>query len=131
MAYIDKPYYRTTYKGIAVADDTTLDTLIMRAEEIINAITNDLIVLNGLSSYATYIQTKIKLATCKQVEYYVVNGYATSIQSDNANVSVGNFSISTNNRGSNSSIDKKGYSADAINILASAGLIVRGLHVCY
>jgi hypothetical protein len=129
MAYIDKPYYRTTYKGIAVTDDTTLDTLIMRAEEIINLITNDLIVLNGLSSYATYIQTKIKTATCKQVEYYVVNGYATSIQNDNANVSIGNFSISQPSQ--SNSIDKKGYSADAINILSSAGLIVRGVHVCY
>jgi len=122
MPYITKVYYRSTYNGVAVASDTDLDRLIARASEDIDAITNDNIVLNGYDNYTTYIKNKIMLACAKQVELYAYSGYESSTFANSGSLSIGNFSTSN----VNTKASEK-YSKEAISLLASVGLIQRGV----
>ncbi|MHB1152093.1 MAG: head-tail connector protein [Eubacteriales bacterium] len=94
MAYVDKTYYDNDYIGIGT-ETADFPRYEARAREIIDQITRNRIVENGLASYSASVQTAIKKAVCAQIDYYVLNGIdAASSGLSAESFTVGKVSVS-------------------------------------
>lgn len=94
MAYIDLDYYKNTYLGVDPNDDTELQKLIDRSEDIIDLITRDRI--EDFDDLNSLIQDQIKKATSAQTEFLVVNGENYNDSGEINTAKVGSFSYSKN-----------------------------------
>mgnify|MGYP001251286330 FL=1 len=120
MAYADKTYYRNTYKGRAITDDTTLDNLLERASD-------DIDIFCGynftFADMAAQFQTLIQKATCAQAEAAYFDG--DDLDSGFTSVSIGSFSIS----GGKSGKSAGSLHGNCMKYLNLTGLTHRGI-VC-
>jgi len=88
MPYADNTFYRDTYAGAAVSDDTELTRLLTKASNDIDLICNYNFTFSELDATD---QKFVKMATCAQAESYAVHG---EDDQDFQNISLGAFSIS-------------------------------------
>jgi len=67
LAYITVEYYLQTYNGIPI-DGGIFNRISERASDIVDDITFNRVLVNGIESYSATIQTAIKKATCAIAE---------------------------------------------------------------
>ena len=125
MAYIDKDYYRNTWKGQAVSDDDELDKLIDRASDIIDFLTMDQIV--DITDLTDSDQSAVKKATAAQVEYLVLNPDVHMESGSMQNVTVGRFSYGLGGRDSSRNQPPQTVPPIVRSYLAKANLSYRGI----
>ena len=119
MAYVDKTYYDNDYIGIGT-ETADFPRYEARACDIIDQITRNRIVENGLASYSASVQVAIKKAVCAQIDYYVINGMdAASSGLSAESFTVGKVSVS----GSKSAGKTSMISPQAVAFLESTGLM--------
>lgn len=135
MSYVDKTYYDGTYNGTTIGDTDIFSQLNARAEDVINAYTNnDLLDSDTFDDLNTYQQTGVKKAVCAQIEFvYNIGGYNATNNADDVNTGFGLSKFRVNN----SSDQKTNYqyvngmplSPNVNMYLKNTGLTYRGLDV--
>jgi hypothetical protein len=122
MAYIDKTYYDSEYKGTPISDEDEFNKTAERASDVIDQLTSYTIANYDFERLATFLQTQVKKATAAQVEYFLLNGgYEATQQSELTSVNIGAFSYQEgNNQITNDTV---------IGHLTPTGLLYRGLGV--
>lgn len=125
-AYIDREYYRNTFKGVDFEDNNELDRYIARASDIIDELTREKLFNKSLEDYHEKIQELVKKATAAQVEYYVMNGGPEQVASGANNV--GRVQIGSFAYGSEKSAYER-VSRETISFLNKSGLMYNGLDV--
>lgn len=121
-------FYRTVWRGSFEGGDNELETLLSRAEDVVN----NAIYLSGEEAESVSEAYKIKVfkAVCAQADYIdSVGGIESMSESTGGSVSLGNFSYTES--GSGSSSDKMGCTLckQAESYLMSAGLLYKGVSV--
>ena len=113
MMYATIAYYRSTYLGQAVADDTKLTQLLTRASDDMDLAALGRIDISELNSVALDWLMK---ATCAQAESYAQEG----LSDPSGSVSLGSFSLS-------GKASAGGLSSRAARFLAFTGLLNRAV----
>lgn len=127
MLYIDFQFYTNEFKGVSLSEDA-FNSLVGRASDIIDQVTNYKIEQIGFDNLYPTFQQRVKKATVAQVEFMHVNGGVIAMQSSDAsNVSIGKFSYST---GVSDKVMAKSISDSAIAYLNGTGLLYRGVVTC-
>lgn len=122
MDYVDYDYYTQQYKGELI-DKEDFKHLLERAGEIVEEMCMYRITPNHLQEYDIYIQERVKMAICAQIEYLDANGGG---EIDNGgefqSVSLGKFSYSAGNENGG----QRSYAPRALRFLIPTGLLYRG-----
>ena len=113
--YADLDYYRDTYIGETVSDDTTLTKYLTRASQDLDIATLNRIYTDDMGEEQLEI---LKNATCAQAEFYAQNGTADL----GGSVSLGSFSGSDGG-----SATSGGMCSRAVRFLALSGLLNRSV----
>lgn len=113
--YADLDYYRTTYIGETVSDDTTLTKYLTRATQDIDTASLGRIDTDDMGDEQL---TLLKNANCAQAEFYAQNGTADL----GGSVSLGSFSGSDGG-----SMSFGGMCSRAIRFLSLTGLLNRSV----
>lgn len=139
MSYTDKTYYDGTYNGTNISDTDIFNQLNARAEDVINAYTNNsLLGQDSFDDLNTYQQTGVKKAICAQIEFInSLGGYNASNNSDdiNAGFSLSKFKIDSSKQSeSNPKVNYQYFMgiplSPSVNMyLKNTGLLYRGLDV--
>jgi len=136
MAYVDKTYYDSTYNGTTISDTDVFAQLLARAEDVINAFTNnDLYDSDTFDDLNTFQQTGVKKAVCSQIEFiYNLGGYNATNNSDNNDVgfSLSKFKIESSNESKKSNyqyFEGIPLSPSVSMYLKNTGLLYRGMSV--
>lgn len=133
-AFVDKEFYTNTYLGKFDGTDDEFKQLVARSMEVINALTSHKIPLGGgIDAQIPFVQDQVKLATCSQIEHYIINGgfeNVTSNDGEPTNVTLGKFTYGiggTGRRSSDSNEDESQISRMVQSHLAPTGLLYRGV----
>lgn len=113
--YADLDYYRDTYIGETVSDDTTLTKYLTRATQDIDTASLGRIDTDDMGDEQLEL---LKNATCAQAEFYAQNGTADL----GGSVSLGSFSCSDVG-----SMSFGGMCSRAVRFLALSGLLNRSV----
>jgi hypothetical protein len=105
MPYIDKDYYLTTFLGTDPKDDAVLNKSIMRSNDMIDLISNYIMVNTKLHEYIDFTtldpwkQDLIRKATATLTEHFILQGgYDSAKQMKMVqSASVGSFSVGNSN----------------------------------
>lgn len=129
MGYIDADYYNNVFKGEPTTPEN-LDKFIERASDLIDQLTTQNIVCIGFDNLPTVQQNLIEKATAYQVEFYILNGGDSSINSGSTNVDnvrIGSFSYQTGTTQSGATRDSGRVSPTTLTIMQQSGLLYQGV----
>ena len=130
--YVEVEYYKDEYEGITVAE-TDFPRFAKRASDVVNILTEYLIVKIGMDNLADHVQELIKKATCAQIEYYQLEGYDSDVTGNSRsseNVSIGSFSYGGGSGQTNANRQKNRVSPSCLAYLEVTGLLrKRGVHI--
>lgn len=135
MAFVDSTYYTGTYDGTTISDSDVFDKINNRAEEVIIAYTNNLLLnQDTYDDLNTYQQTGVKKAICSQIEFlFNLGGYNATNNADdiNAGFSLSKFRInnSTSGKSKYQLVEGIPLSPNVNMYLKNTGLLYRGLDV--
>lgn len=139
MAFVDLTYYTSTYKGTTISDSDVFDKINNRAEDVIIAYTNNLLLdQDTFDDLNTFQQTRVKKAICSEIEFiYNIGGYNAFNNADdiNAGFSLSKFKIDSTRNSENNLKNKYQYVegvtiSPSVNMyLRNTGLLYRGLEV--
>ena len=124
MAYADFSFYKDTFKGLVITDETIFESVSERASDYINAVTFGRINKNILSDIA--ISDKIKRCCCALAEInFQFQSYSQGkkIQSE----SNGKYSVSYAVPSINESNAGLLFKRECIKYLGDTGLMYRGV----
>ena len=125
MPYIDYQYYTDEFKGVSL-DEGTFSSLVSRASNAVDQMTNYRIVSLGFDNLHDSIKQRIRMAVASQVEYVHINGGIVGTQSDDlTSVSINSFSYSK--APSSSAGGRPVVGPTALNYLKGTGLLYSGV----
>lgn len=105
MDYVDYDYYTQQYKGELIEKED-FKHLLERAGEIVEEMCMYRITPNHLQEYDIYIQERVKMAICAQIEYLDANGDGEMDKNENGG--------------------QRSYAPRALRFLIPTGLLYRG-----
>jgi hypothetical protein len=140
MGYITPEYYRETYKGTPIPDDSELETLIERASDLIDELTRNKIQFAGgldawadLSAFPAIFRAAVMKSVAAETEYLYQNGGAPAALSGTGgggSVTIGSFRYDDKTGGETggAGLDSR-FCAAVYGHLSITGLLYRGVDV--
>lgn len=130
MPYTTYDFYQSEYGGQELTEQE-FNSLVKHAERKIDMLTYDRIIKKGFDKFSPYIQRKIQLAVCNQIEYFKeIGGTSEVAVSTPDSVSIGRTSISDSNFASTAlSLNNGLVGSDVRMYLAPTGLLYAGVGV--
>lgn len=127
MQWIDQDFYLNTYNGTVISDSTEFTAIANAAERVIDQATKFKLSQNVFTTYATPVQTLVKMAISAQIEYFYELGAWTeaglkTVQS----ASIGGFSYTDSQ--ANKNFQSMMRSDVAMQYLGSTGLMYAGIN---
>lgn len=119
--YIDKTYYKDTYKGKIIPEDK-IDDKLKLAQEKIDCITHNRIVGIGFDNLTKFQKEKVSDAICSQAEYIYEHGYNDEEDSDISSYSVLDISVNVNGDTKKTQASKLHMSERAYDLIKQTGL---------
>jgi hypothetical protein len=128
MPYIDSNFYLNVYKGLPFGAAADLDRLILRANDVMDLLTNYIFVTGGVdfNTYNSILKTQVQKATAALVEHYVRNGGYDAAKTSGVLASAGLGSFNFSLKGG-TSVEE--VPADVLNLLYPTGLLYTGVEV--
>lgn len=119
--YIDKTYYKDTYKG-KIIPDVEIENKLKLAQEKIDSITHNRIIGKGFNNLTKFQQEKVSEAICSQAEYICEHGYNGEEDSDISSYSVLDISVNVNGDTKETPASKLHMSERAYDSIKQTGL---------
>lgn len=126
MPYIDSDFYWNVYKGISNTTQAELDRMILRANDVMDLLTNYIFVTGGVdfNTYNSILKLQVQKATAALVEHYVLNGGYDAIKTSGvlASAGLGSFNFSLKGGGGIEAVPQ-----EVLNLLYPTGLLYTGV----
>lgn len=119
--YIDKTYYKDTYKG-KIIPDVEIENKLKLAQEKIDSITHNRIIGIGFDNLTKFQQEKVSDAICSQADYIYEHGYNGEEDSDVSSYSVLDISVNVNEDTKETQASKLHMSERAYDLIKQTGL---------
>ncbi len=126
MPYVDQDYYNTQYMGTPIPDED-FPRIAARADDIIDALTRQMMASRGLAAFPSLVRTLFRRAVCAQMEYLTLNGVETAVMGfTGESYTVGHVSVSGGGKAATGA--QSMVCPAAVMLLEQAGLM--GRRVC-
>ncbi len=123
--YVNEKYYSDEFGGEKLPDDN-IEKYLKLAQEKIDSITFNRIVVIGFSNLTEFQKEKVKEAICYQAEYIYENGYNNENNRDISSYSVLDISVSKDSSSGNKTIaQRNNISEIAYDYIHKTGLDVK------
>lgn len=124
--YVNKEYYKDTFKGTLLSDDE-IEKYLELAQEKIDDITFNRIVKIGFDNLTDFQKEKISKAICYQAEHIFKNGFNNEDNSDVSSYSVLDISVNVKDKDTieKTKAEKENISEVAYSLIHKTGLDCR------